>query len=303
MSRKPLRWCLPLFSLLLLSACANVPNVQRSERLPQPLAQQMDVEFRLTQQQIRIDYETSSAAGNAAMQVAIMPGGVAAGSFAGGAAAGLIGSLIDSAITAHRASLAKERERPIHANTSNLAIGELIERSFDALDRQRFAETLAVEKLDRAEWEDASAKRLQPGNSILVLEPSYSVSYDDSFFAYVLRVRVVDRSTDAKGRIKSKPRYSQNLQYILPREYAPGGTAWASLDSGQWQQVLEMASAEVVAMLNHDIAANPSNAQPQRRYANWTVLLEQDRGERAWVRTGQAMLSVPASLLKEKTKK
>lgn len=295
----PIRRCLP-FVLLLLTACASGPRVQRTERLAVPLAEQVDVELRLTQRQIRVAYDVSNAGGAAAMQVAATPGGVAGGSFAGGAAAGLIGALIDTAVTAHRGNVAKERERPIHANTADLPIDEMIQRSFDALDRKQFAENLVLKKLDHAEADDASAKRLEPGSNILVLDPTYSVSYDDSFFAYVLNVRLVDRTKDAKGRITSKERYRQSIQYVLPQSGSPGGVRWSDLTSAQWRQVLETATGETVAMLNYDIGAYPSEAQPQRRYGNMIVLLDQERGERAWVRTGWSLLSVPVSQLKAK---
>lgn len=290
------------FLFLLLSACASGPRVQRSEPLALPLAQHVDVEVRLTQHQIEVSYQPSVQGAAAGIQMAGSPA-VAAGGFAAGAAAGLIGSLIDTAVTVHRSNVAKEQQRPIQERTSGLSIDELIHRSLEGLDRERIAGDIALVRLDRAERDDAKAKTLTVGSNILVLTPRYSVSYDGSFFSYALDVTLVDRAQNAKGRLDSKVRYWQIFEYVLPQEDAPGGTGWGELGAEQWTQVLEAAAAETVTMLNYDIGANPSDALPRRRYHDQTVLLDQERGERSWVRNDFALLSVPTARLTQTAQK
>lgn len=285
--------------LVLLSACASGPHVQRSAPLALPLAQHVDVEVRLTQHQIEVSYQPSTQGAAAGIQMASSPS-VAAGGFAAGAAAGLIGSLIDTAVTAHRSSVAKEQQRPIQERTSGLSIDDLIQRSLEGLDRQRIAADIALVRLDRTERDDAEAKALTAGSNILVLTPRYSVSYDGTFFSYALEASLVDRTPDAKGRLDSKVRYRQIFEYVLPQELAPGGVRWGELGAEQWTQLLEAATAETVTMLNYDIGANPSDALPRRRYFAQTVLLDQERGERSWVRNGFALISVPTARLTQK---
>lgn len=280
-------------------ACASGPHVQRSQVPALPLAEHLDVEVRLTQHQIKVSYVESQAGAAAGLQMAATSPTVAAGGFAGGAAAGLIGALIDSAVTAHRSSVAQEMEKPIQAHTRELSIDDLVQQSFDGLDRKRFAEQIAFERLDKTEDEDS--KHLKPGSNILVLSPHYSVSYEGTFFSYVLEAKLVDRTQDAKGRIKTTVRYRQMVEYVLPQDQVPGGVRWGDLSAEQWKAILESATAETIAMLNHDIGASPSDTQPKKLYEKQIVLLDEDKGARSWVRTNFSLLSVPSARLKDKT--
>ncbi|MBO9664115.1 hypothetical protein [Dokdonella sp.] len=285
--------------VLLVAGCASGPHVQR-ERLALPLASNVDAEVRLTQHRIEVSHGNSTVGTAAGLQMASSPG-VAAGGFAAGAAAGLIGALVDAAVDAHRQSVAEEASKPLRAATQSLDIDTLIRRSFDGLDENLIAANIAVEVLDRSEAEDEKHKRLKAGTNILVLVPSYSVSYDGETFTYSLFARIVDRTSGSNGRLKTTARYTQVVSYVLQARDLPGGSRFQQLSAEDWQRILTEATTEAVAMLNYDLGAQPSNTLPKRDYGRMPVLLDQERGGRAWVRTSFALMSVPASSLKQRS--
>lgn len=281
---------------LMLAGCAVSPHVQRA-RLALPLAQSMNVEVRLTQHQISVSHMNSTAGAAAGVQMAGSPA-VAAGGFAAGAGAGLIGALVDVAINAHRSNVAEEAEKPLREHMGSTDVDALVYRSIDGLEKKLFAENISVEHIDRAEADDEKQGRLNAGTSVLVLVPSYSVSYDGKTFTYVLAAKLVDRTQGANGKIDSSTRYQQVFQYVVAENDIPDGVHLNQLSSDQWAAIFTQASTETVAMLNYDVNAQPSDAQPKMDYGRFVVLLDQDKGSRSWVRTNFSLLSVPSSSLK-----
>lgn len=285
--------------MLALAGCASGPSVQR-ERLALPLAPNVAAEVRLTQHRIEVAHGNSTVGTAAGLQMASSPG-IAAGGFAAGAAAGLIGALVDAAVDAHRRSVAEEASKPLRAATQPLDIDALILQSFDGLDEKLIAADIAVEVLDRSEAEDERQKRLKAGTNILVLVPSYSVSYEGDTFTYSLFAKIVDRTPGSNGRLKTAVRYTQVISYVLRQGDLPGDGRFGQLPAEEWRRILTEATAEAVAMLNYDLNAQPSDALPKRKYERMPVLLDQERGTRAWVRTRFALMSVPASSLNQRS--
>jgi len=275
-----------------LSGCAVSPHVERP-RLPRPVAETMSVEIRLVQHEMIVSHGTSSAGSAAGVQLAGSPA-VAGGGFAAGAAAGLIGALIDVAIDAHRSSVADEAARPLREHMQGVDADALAVSSLDGLDHEVLAREFGVERIDRSEADDEKDSRLREGRDILVLTPSYFVSYDGATFTYVLNARLVDRVAGKNGRIVTTQRYRQAFQYLLTGQ---SQDAFARMDAGQWTALLAAASKETVEMLNYDVSTQPSDAQPKRKFGPLTVLVDQPHGERTWVRTAQSMLSVPTASL------
>lgn len=282
-----------VFALLILTGCGG-PDVKRTHTLATPIATRMDVEVRLLQHKIIVSHAVSTAATAAALQEASSPN-VAAGGFAAGAAAGLIGALVDGAINAHREHVAEEMAAPIQQRTSSLDIDQIIYRSFDSLDKSQFASDMEIERLSSSTGEDEKPQQITTGDNILVLVPSYSISYDEKNFVYSLLAKLVDRTKDTNGKLKTTTRYSQVFEFILPATMTPGGAAWGSLSPDQWQDILTNAATQTVAMLNYDIHAMPSNDEPEMAYDKFAVLVDTTRGDRSWVRTQFALLDVPTA--------
>ena len=277
-----------LVTFLALTGCAAGP-AQRAQFTSFPIAQTMDAEVRLTQHQMQVSHANSTAGGAAGLQLATSPG-VAAGGFATGAAAGLIGALVDVAIDAHRSSVAEDAAKPMREHMQGFDADEVIYASAESLDRRLFAEHLAVQRLEHSEDEDKNARTLQAGSSILVLAPSYSVSYDGKTFTYVLAAKLVDRGANRNGIVVSTPRYQRMLEYILAQDALPDGAQWSALDADQWRAILSEAANETVAMLNYDISANPGEAPRKAAYGHLPVSVDQTRGDRSWVRTRPGIL-------------
>jgi len=265
---------------LVLAGCASGPHVQRAP-LALPLAESMTVEVRLTQHEIFVSRDVSNAGSAAGVQMASSPS-VAAGGFRAGAAAGLIGALVDAAVNAHRSSVAEAAAKPLHEHMSGIDVDALVYRSVDALSTTSFARSLRVEHLGKAEADDEKDGRLEPGSPVLVLAPAYSVSYDGKAFTYVLAAKVVDRARGAGGKLTTSTRYQQVFEYVAGEGDLAGGMLPAQLSADQWKALLEQASSETVAMLNYDIGARPGDGLPQRDYGRMRVLLDQDKGGRAW---------------------
>jgi len=178
--------------LLALAGCAGNQQVQRPQQLGLPMAGMMHIEVRLTQHEIMVA-TVNSLSGSAVAGQALVSPGVVAGGFAAGAAVGLIGALVDVAIDAHRNSVAEEAAKPMRAHMAQSHPDELVVASFSTLDKPRFAQEVTLEVIGRSEQEDLDHKVLEPAANVLVLTPSYFVSYDGSEFAYRLDARLVDR--------------------------------------------------------------------------------------------------------------
>ena len=286
-----------LVVVLGVAGCATGPHVQRAQHLAVPIANSIDAEIRLTQHQMIVSHFHSMAGGAAGLQAAASPN-VAAGGFGAGAAAGLIGALVDVAIDAHRNSVAEETAKPLREHMQGLNVDELVYQSLDGLDKQRFAQQINAQHLNQSEADDEKQNQLKAGSNILVLVPSYSISYDGTTFTYVLTAKLVDRTQSATGRISSVTRYQQVFEYVLPQSDLPNGVSWDRLSADQWKVILTQGAAETVAMLNYDITAQPSDTQPKFDYGRMRVLLDQNKGERSWVRTNFALLSVASASLK-----
>ncbi|HEY0180592.1 MAG TPA: hypothetical protein VGC30_13320 [Dokdonella sp.] len=275
-----------------LAACAAGPQVQR-EAPPLPVTT-LRVEVRLTQHQIEVSRTNSTVGAAAGVQMAGSPQ-VAAGGFAAGAAAGLIGSLIDVAIDAHRGSVAEHAAAPMREHAREVGIDALIATAVDGLDRHRFAETVDVVHVDRSEADDEKQGRFEPGTNVLVLVPSYAVNYDGDTFTYMLDARLVDRTRGKRGRVETKTRYHETFSYVVTASEL--GTPFAELTAERWSALFKAAAAETVEMLGYDVSARPSDAQPRRSYRALPVVLDQERGERSWVRSHAALLSVSSASL------
>jgi hypothetical protein len=292
-----IRKCIPTL-VLMLAGCASGPQPQRLQQLTLPIAEPVQLEWRLTQHEIYVSHLPSNNVGSSAMNAAF-PAGAAGGSFAGGAAVGLVGALIDVAVDAHRSSVAEETAKPLRATMVGINIDGLLLQSIDGLDRKRIAPAIRLEQLGKSEAEDEKNKQLNAGNNILVLSPSYSLSYDGTLFTYVLAAKLVDRTAQG-GKLTSVARYQQIFQYVLTQDGTPDQAHWDRLSADQWKAILGQASTEAVAMLNYDINARPAETKSNLRYGSLPVTLEQSSGERSWVRTDFSLLSVPATSLKEK---
>ena len=253
----------------------------------------MDAEVRLTQHEIIVATVNSTAGTAASMQVA--SSGYLGGSFAAGAAVGIVGALVDAAIEAHHKSVAEEAVKPIRDHTAGLDLDALIVQSTDSLDRHLFADEITVQRMPVTEDADTQQRALKQGSNILVLSPSYWVSYDGSTFTYTLNARIVDRATNMNGFVVSTPRYQQTFQY------AADGTQWAALTQEQWKSLLDEAARETVAMLNYDVTISPRHDGAKVRYGNMQVSIDQTKGERSWVRTPfGVLLSVSSTALSPK---
>lgn len=283
-----------LLALLALTAC-SYPSVVRKNPPALPLGSDICVELRLPQKEVFVMHPNSTAGGAAGMQAAGSPA-VASGGFAAGAAAGLFGALIDAGINLHRQHVAEDLAKPIQAATNKVDFNALIEGSLAGLDKQNFAAELRIERLGTTESEDQDTGHLRSGESILVLAPSYFVSYDEKHFVYALDARVVSRTVGAEGRTKTTERYHQNIQYLMPRSEITAGEHWDSLTPEQWRGMFEAAASEMIAMLNYDIAARPSDTTPLVTYGSPQRLhLEKQIGTRAWLRSPWMLVSVPSA--------
>jgi len=256
----------------------------------------MDAEVRLTQHQIFVSHVNSTAGGAAGLQAAASPS-VAAGGFAAGAAAGLIGALVDAAIDAHRNGVAEDAAKPMREHMAALNVDDLIYQSMNGLDKHVFADNIAVSRPTQSEDEDKKQRQLKAGSNILVLAPSYSVSYDGKTFTYVLAAKLVNRGINQNGFVVSTPRYQQLFQYILAEDNLPNGAHWDTLTGEQWQAILAQASAETVAMLNYDIATTPNVSAQKMTYGLVPFSLDQTKGDRSWVRPHFGVLSVVSTSL------
>lgn len=285
-----------LLCVFALAGCATSPQFHRTQ-LALPIANHLDVEVRLTQHQIGVARGNSTAGGAAGLQAAGSPS-VASGGFAAGAAAGLIGALVDVAIDAHRNNVADEAEKPLRARMTGLNVDELIYQSIDGLDKARFAQTIQTTHLDRAESDDEKQNQLSLGNNILILVPSYAVSYDQTTFTYALTAKLVDRNKSTNGKVVSVPRYQQVFQYAVKEGELPAGAHWNTLSADQWQTLLAQATTETVEMLNYDIGAQPSEAAAQTTYGPMRVWFEQTKGDRSWLRTFFGFMSVSSASYK-----
>lgn len=286
--------------LLALTGCASTSHYQRPDHFTFPLAQTMEAEVRLTQHQMLMSHANSTVAGAAGLQVAASPSMAGAG-FAGGAAVGLLGALVDVAIDAHRNSVAEDAVKPMREHMQGLDIDELIAHSTDALDKHLFAETITTQRMGSSEDEDSKQHRLKEGANVLVLIPSYSVSYDGKTFTYVLFARVVDRGMTPNGFVASTPRYQQVFEYVLAQDKLPDGAQWSTLSAEQWKTIIAGAANETVAMLNYDITTSPGASRQRMSYGKLPVALDQANGDRSWVHTNFGMmLSVSSASLTPK---
>ena len=279
-----------------LAGCASNGPV-RPQNLKFPLAGSMDVEVRLLQHQMIVSHANSVVGGAAGLQLAATPN-VAAAGFAAGAAAGLVGSLVDAAIDAHRQSVANDAVKPMREHMAGVDLDALVYQSVDDLDKKLFAPSIQVERLTQPEDADARVHALQEGTNILVLVPSYSVSYDGQAFTYVLSAKLIDRARNSGGWVAANVKYQQLFEYIVTKDSLPAGSDWNKLDADQWKAMIGRAANETVQMLNYDIAANAEPAKPEMKYGRLTLHLDQTRGDRSWAHTNFAMLSLPSAVLK-----
>lgn len=293
-----------------LAGCSG-PSVVRKEIPALPFSNTaLPVELRISQRQIYVKHDPSTAgsqAGNQAGMQAAMNPQITHGSFGGGAAAGLIGALIgaaiDAGVNAHRSSVAEELTKPLQANTDSIDFNAMIEASLGSLDRQEFASEYSVVRLDTPLAEDEKAGRLNTGKPILVLVPSYYVSYDQTEFVYQLAAAVVDRDRSEKGTITTTQRYGQLFLYSLPLAEFHGVQRWSELSADQWKNAMKSATDEIVQMLNYDVAARPSDSsQIVKEDGPLKWHLDKENGDRTWLRTPFALRSIPRVAAKIETK-
>jgi hypothetical protein len=298
MEKYMIRQC-TVVAFLTLAGCVTGPQPQRLQQLASPVAAQVHVEWRLTQHEIYVSHLPSNNIGTSLVNTAI-PAGLGGGTFAGGAAIGAVGALIDLAVDAHRRGVAEDNAKPLRANMAGIDVDGLLLQSVAGLDRKLIASTIELEQLGKSEAEDERNGQLQAGSNILVLSPSYSLSYDGVLFTYVLAAKLVDRTSNVNGKLTSVARYRQIFQYVLSQDGTADKIHWEHLSADQWKAILTQASTETVAMLNYDVNVRPSESKSNLRYGALPVTREQSSGERSWVRTSFSLLSVPEASLKER---
>jgi hypothetical protein len=286
----------PAIVLVALCGCATNSPVRPAHLSLPIVSSNIDAEVRLTQHQMLVSHLNSTAGGAAGLQMAASPS-VAAGGFAAGAAVGLIGALVDVAIDAHRNGVAEDAAKPMREHMTDISVDDLIYSSMDGLDKTVFGEHVELARVARAEDDDKQQRQLKPGTNILVLTPSYSVSYDGATFTYVLAVRLVDRAMNQNGFVVSTPRYQQVFQYVIAQDSLPDRAKWATLSAEQWKSIFTQASTEAVAMLNYDIGAAPGAMSQKVDYGRLHVTLDRTNGDRSWVRTHFGLLSVMSTSL------
>ena len=278
-----------LLMLLLLAGCATNSQLRRPEHLNFPIAPTINAEVRLMQHQMLVSHANSTVGGAVGLQLASSPS-VAAGGFGAGAAVGLVGVLVDAAIEAHRSGVADDAVKPMRNHMVNLNLDDLVYQSMDGLDKQVFAPNIELERLNQSEDENQKARTLKAGANILVLLPSYSVSYDGQSFTYVLAAKIVDRGVSTSGWMGSTIKYQQLFEYVVTKDSLSGGVDWSALSSEQWKSLIVQAASETVQMLNYDIAATPGKALPKVSYGRLSVSVDQTKGDRSWVRTNFGIL-------------
>lgn len=287
-----------------LSGCV-APSVVRQEPPTLPVAGKLQVELRLKQKSPYVNHDPSNTgilAGNQAGLQAAMNPAITHGTFAGGAAAGLIGALvgtaIDAAVNAHRSTVAEELGAPILAATASIEFNAMVESSLGKLDRQKFAQDIQVSLLATSVDEDEKARRLAPGE-VLVIVPTYFVTYDESSFVYQIDATLVERHEDARAHLNSNVRYREIFRYAVPRSEFGGAAHWGVVPAERWQHMFEEACAEAIAMLNFDIAARPSDATATVKHGALSVHVERDNGARVWLRSPHMLESVPRAAVPE----
>lgn len=222
----------------------------------QPLAERMQVEIRMPQQEIIAE----SAQTNAMM-------------FGGG----LLGALISAGIDNSAAKKAEAEIGPFRDKLVDTDWREIARESLErGLSREVFAPQLDFSFHTTMPYEDRKAKTLREGRRILVVVPSYTFAGQFSSLKARLDVSIVDRALQ-KGRIKEKVLYSHVFEYnwILAdwnhKAKRPARIAsWKAVPGTQLDALLREAFTGVVAMLDHEVAVAHGERigkVPKERYA------------------------------------
>ncbi|HET7845620.1 MAG TPA: hypothetical protein VFL14_15805 [Xanthomonadales bacterium] len=219
------------------SPLAAKPKIDLSQ---QPLAERMQVEIRMPQQEIIAESSQTNA---------MMFGG------------GLLGALIAAGVDNKSAKKAEGaigpfRDKLVDTDWQKVA-REAIEQG---LSRDVFAPELAFSFHTTMSYEDRKAKTLAEGRRILVIVPSYAFTAQFTALKVRLDAAIVDRRIE-NGRLRETVLYSHASEYnwVLDGWTAKAKRparieAWQAVDGAQLDALLHEGFTGAVAMLNEQIA-------------------------------------------------
>lgn len=217
-------------ALLLVAVAPSWAGKPKIDLAQHPLAQRMQVEIRMPQQEIIADSTETNP---------MMFGG------------GLLGALISIGVDNSAAKKAEKEIGPFRDRLVDVDWRKLAQESIEqGLSRDVFAPEIAFSFHTTTSYADRKAGTLAEGRRILVIMPSYLFAGQFSALKVHLDVAIVDR-TLAKGRIKEKVLYQDGFDYAwVLRDWDPKSKRPARIAA--WQEV---PAEQLVAMLRESFTA------------------------------------------------
>jgi len=230
--------------LILLVALLSVSSAASAKKFapPMPLAQNLQVEVILNQQELAVDVPDT------ANQV--------------GAQFGLIGALIGAAVTAGQVANAEKVVEDIR--------NQLVDYNFNATFERQLREKLASEGLSpnpqftfmASPWDAYSAKKAGKvaANGILVITPRYSITNNFELLKVNMTVTSVNRTFKSNGKPKEKIVFWRNYSFQYPMSKIKGSFAaedsqrWVGMGKAELHGLLEQGSSQVIDMLVYEFS-------------------------------------------------
>lgn len=217
-------------------AWAGKPKIDLAQH---PLAERMQVEIRMPQQEIMADSTETNP---------MMFGG------------GLLGALISIGVDNSAAKKAEKEIGPFRDKLVDIDWRKVAQEAIEqGLSRDVFAPELEFSFHTTTAYADRKAKTLAEGRRVLVIMPSYLFAGQFSALKVHLDVAIVDRSMQ-NGRMKEKVLYQDGFDHAWvlqdwdPKSKRPARiAAWQEVPAEQLEAMLRESFTAVVALFDAEI--------------------------------------------------
>jgi hypothetical protein len=231
-----------MFRKFALVAALSALVLSQAAAAKAPVAQARDIELVLTQQELAVDVPNTG-------------GAVAAG------VGGLLGALVGAAINNAQVANGEKRVAEMRNQLIDYRFNQRFEQALTAkLAAANLPEAAKLEVVTSVRGADElKAAGAVPRNYVLVLTPRYAITSNFEDLSVTVGALWVDRTLNAKGKVKQKFVLSRSYAVRFPMQEIAGSGAtedaqrWVALGGTELAAMLDKGIDEVTAMVVYDL--------------------------------------------------
>lgn len=245
-----------LVALLSVSAAASAKRYET----PMPLAQDLQVEVILNQQELGVDVPATASSV--------------------GAQFGLLGALVGSAITAGQVANAEKRVAEIRNVLVDYRFNDNFERQLRAKLASEGISPNPQFTFMATPWDAYSATKAGKvaADGVLIITPRYSITNNFEVMKVSLSARFINRTFKPNGKMKEKNLVMSWYSFQFPLTKLEGSYAtedaqrWIDLGQQEMQGLLDQGITQVVDMMVYEFSAEGRQAAKTKTKAKNTIL-------------------------------